>query len=75
VPACRYYLVQNPPTLPVLPLLSLVCLVRGGRLLIDFHNFGYTLMRVNGRPSAFVAVAQFLERRFARMATHSFCVS
>ena len=60
IPRCRFYLVQNPPTLPILPLLILICFLKNSRLIIDYHNYGFTLMRVNGRPSFLIKIARYL---------------
>ena len=37
-------LVQNPPAIPTLGLCVMVCWWHGAKLVIDWHNFGYTIM-------------------------------
>lgn len=37
-------LVQNPPAIPTLVLCVMVCWWHGAKLVIDWHNFGYTIM-------------------------------
>lgn len=71
-----WVLVQNPPALHVLPIAALLCRWRGGRLMLDWHNFGWTMLALRrGRGSAVVATAGWLERRAARAADAHLCVS
>jgi len=37
-------LFQNPPCIPTFAVAMVVCWLRGCRLLIDWHNYGYTIM-------------------------------
>jgi beta-1,4-mannosyltransferase len=39
-----FILVQNPPAVPVLLIVQLVSWLRCSRLVIDWHNFGYTIL-------------------------------
>lgn len=69
-------LVQNPPSLHVLPVLLVLRRLRGTRLIVDWHNFGWTLLALRlGERSAAVAVAGWLERTLARRADGHLCVS
>lgn len=48
-----FYLLQNPPAIPTLSVAVLVCAIRGSTLVIDWHNFGYTILGMalgNGSP-------------------------
>ena len=40
----EWLLVQNPPSIPTLLLAVSVCFLRGTKLIIDWHNFGYTIL-------------------------------
>lgn len=40
-----FVLVQTPPALPVLPVLALLRLCCGLKIIVDFHNLAFTLMR------------------------------
>lgn len=88
----RYLLVQNPPSIPTLVLVQMVCLLfkRRCRLVVDWHNFGYSLLDVKGpsqnekvatapgethRERLVVRVARWIEMSFGRYAHHHFCVS
>lgn len=51
---------QNPPGLPGIAVAWLVCLLRGSRLIIDWHNYGYTIMALShGRGHLLVRVAKW----------------
>lgn len=38
---------QNPPGLPSIAVAWFVCVLRGSRLIIDWHNYGYTIMALS----------------------------
>ena len=38
---------QNPPGLPSIAVAWLVCVLRGSSLIIDWHNYGYTIMALS----------------------------
>jgi len=69
-------IVQNPPAVHVLPLLLVICRWRGSRLIVDWHNFGWTILGLRlGRSSRLVAVAGWLERGLAARADDHLCVT
>ncbi|KAF9873184.1 hypothetical protein CkaCkLH20_09347 [Colletotrichum karsti] len=43
-PPARWIIIQNPPSIPTLHLALLVSLLRGSHLLIDWHNYGWSIM-------------------------------
>ena len=64
-------LLQTPPCIPTFAVCKAVCLLRGCKLVIDWHNFGYTLLALSlpegSRASrAMVAVAERYEKLFGR---------
>jgi beta-1,4-mannosyltransferase len=69
-------LVQSPPAVPVLAVALLAARVRGARLVIDWHNFGYSMLalRLGARHPA-VRLARAYERTLARRAHAHLCVS
>src|SRR5581483_4619338 len=68
--------VQNPPQFPAIAVTWLALRRRGVRLVIDWHNLGYTLLQLRlGRWHPAVRLARWLERRDARRADGSLCVS
>lgn len=75
--AADVILVQNPPSVPSLPICWLVARIRGSKLVIDWHNYGYTILRLqySGEFSLAVKVYKFIERRFGSLADDHFCVT
>jgi beta-1,4-mannosyltransferase len=69
-------LVQNPPAVPTLVIAWLVARVRGARLVVDWHNFGYTMLALTvGRTHPAVRLARWYERWAGRRADGHLCVS
>jgi beta-1,4-mannosyltransferase len=69
-------LIQNPPAFPTLVVTWLSLRRRGVRFVIDWHNLGYTLLRLRlGRWHPAVRVARWFERRDARRVDANLCVS
>ena len=56
-------LVQNPPAIPTLLVAFVVARVRAARLVVDWHNFGYTMLSLRlGQHHPIVRLAQWYER-------------
>lgn len=69
-------LVQNPPSIPTLAIASLMCFLRNTSLVIDWHNFGYSILALKlGPKHPFVTVSALYERLFAKAAKHHFTVT
>jgi beta-1,4-mannosyltransferase len=69
-------LVQTPPAAPTLLIAWAVGRVRGSRLVVDWHNFGYTVLALRlGARNPVVAIAAWYERFVGRLADHALCVS
>jgi beta-1,4-mannosyltransferase len=69
-------LVQNPPAFPTLVVTRWALARKGVRFVIDWHNIGYTLLRLRlGQWHPAVRLARWLERHDARQADASLCVS
>jgi len=69
-------LIQNPPAFPTVPVAWFTLRRRGVRFVIDWHNLGYTLLRLRvGRWHPAVRLARWIERRDARRVDANLCVS
>uniref|UniRef100_A0A093VRK8 Chitobiosyldiphosphodolichol beta-mannosyltransferase n=1 Tax=Talaromyces marneffei PM1 TaxID=1077442 RepID=A0A093VRK8_TALMA len=72
----KYLLVQNPPSIPTLALASVVCFFRQTRLIIDWHNFGYSILALKlGDQHPLVRISRWYEKLFCRWAIAHFCVT
>ncbi len=75
-----YLLVQNPPALPVLPLVWFITRLRFGKckVVVDWHNYGYTLLAM-GRTGTvkriMATVYRIIEFGFGRLGNAHLCVS
>lgn len=84
-PAPRVVLVQTPPAIPTLAVAWFAARVRGARLVIDWHNFGFTVLglslrsRYGARGAScarpLLRVALKYERFCAGLADAHFCVT
>ncbi|XP_055808062.1 UDP-glycosyltransferase TURAN isoform X2 [Solanum dulcamara] len=76
IPAPDVFIVQNPPSVPTLVAVKLASWIRRSAFIIDWHNFGYTLLALSlGRNSRFVALYHWIEKHFGKMANGSLCVT
>lgn len=77
IPKPSVILCQNPPAIPLLAVALLVSLLRRSpRVVIDWHNYGYTWLAVN-RPGSTILVHlhYWYERVLGRLAHSHLCVS
>ncbi len=76
VPRFELLLVQNPPALPTLHVAWIASRLRGARLVIDWHNLGYTMLALRlGRRHLAVRLGRWLEQLAGRGAHAHLCVS
>lgn len=62
VPSPEAILTQTPPAIPTLVLVGLAARLRASRLVVDWHNFGYSLMALHlGPNSPIVRIAEAYE--------------
>ncbi|OCK79604.1 glycosyltransferase family 33 protein [Lepidopterella palustris CBS 459.81] len=74
--AARWMLVQNPPAIPTLAIASFICFFRNTNLVIDWHNFGYSLLALKfGSHHPIVIIASLYENLFSRFAYAHFAVT
>lgn len=76
IPRPDIFIVQNPPSVPTLAAVKLSSWLRRSTFVIDWHNFGYTLLSLShGRSHIIVKVYHWFEKVFGRMADGSLCVT
>ncbi|KAA0191560.1 hypothetical protein HAZT_HAZT005181 [Hyalella azteca] len=72
----QYLMLQNPPCVPALPVCWLYCLIFRVRLILDWHNYGYSILALTlGQRHPLVHVYKTIEKVFGRMASAGLCVS
>ncbi|KAI8931375.1 hypothetical protein NX059_011709 [Plenodomus lindquistii] len=72
----RWMLVQNPPSIPTLAVATVMCFLRNTDLIIDWHNFGYSILALKlGNSHPLVKISALYERLFAKAATHNITVT
>lgn len=72
-----YLLMQNPPTIPILPM-AVLYKFTGCKLIIDWHNLGYSILQMKFKGSfyhPFVVVYFLVEYFFAKFATYNLTVT
>ncbi|KAK3224712.1 hypothetical protein Dsin_004574 [Dipteronia sinensis] len=70
------FIVQNPPSVPTLVAVKWASSLRKSAFVVDWHNFGYTLLSLSlGRSSPFVSVYRWFEKCYGNMADGSLCVT
>lgn len=73
---CGYVLVQNPPSIPTLLVAHFICFIRNSRLIIDWHNFGHSILALKlGDSHQLVRISKAYERVMSWNAYCHFCVS
>ncbi|XP_076346099.1 ALG1, chitobiosyldiphosphodolichol beta-mannosyltransferase isoform X2 [Tachypleus tridentatus] len=72
-----YVLVQNPPSIPTLPLVWFYCyLFPTCKLIVDWHNYGYTILSLTlGECHLLVKLCKWCEGFFGAKAYGHFCVT
>ncbi|EIN13371.1 hypothetical protein PUNSTDRAFT_78889 [Punctularia strigosozonata HHB-11173 SS5] len=70
LPYCpEYVVVQNPPSIPTLAIVWAWSRLRGSKIVIDWHNLGYTILALKlGMRHPLVKVAKKFESFFGRTA-------
>eukprot|EP00051_Salpingoeca_urceolata_P017819 m.245761 g.245761 ORF g.245761 m.245761 type:complete len:482 (-) comp19054_c0_seq4:944-2389(-) len=71
-----HLLVQNPPSIPTLMVASVARLVTGCTFVIDWHNYGYSILALTLSPTHWlVSLSQSLELAFGQFSDENFCVT
>ncbi|EGN92688.1 glycosyltransferase family 33 protein [Serpula lacrymans var. lacrymans S7.3] len=65
----EFIMVQNPPSIPTLAIVWIVGHARGSKVIIDWHNLGYSILALKlGMDHIFVKVAKRFEAFFGKSA-------
>ena len=77
IPTPEVLLVQTPPAIPSLVVAIVASLICGTRLVVDWHNFGYTILQINLRSAThpFVRIATLYEKFFSKFSHGNLCVT
>lgn len=71
-----FILVQNPPSVPSLPIAWFVSLIRSSEFVIDWHNYGFTILSLTTKPNSLsVKIYKWIEGTFGRKASANFAVT
>ncbi|KAJ3119925.1 mannosyltransferase [Nowakowskiella sp. JEL0407] len=72
----NFLLVQNPPSIPTLVIAQIVRIIKGSKLIIDWHNFGFTIMGLSrGNETIVVKCAELYEKSFGKYSDAHLVVS
>lgn len=72
----KWMIVQNPPSIPTLAVAQFVCFFRNTRLVIDWHNFGYSLLALKlGKGHPLVRISDWYEYLFCHAAENHLAVT
>jgi beta-1,4-mannosyltransferase len=76
LPSPSYILMQNPPAIPTMAVCWLAAARHRAQFIIDWHNYGYTILALSQGPRhPLVRVARAYERFWGRKASGGFCVT
>jgi beta-1,4-mannosyltransferase len=72
----QWILVQNPPSIPTLAIAALICQLRNSKLMIDWHNYGWTILASTRGPNhPLVRVSKLYECLFGRLGSFHLTVT
>ncbi|XP_017260924.2 chitobiosyldiphosphodolichol beta-mannosyltransferase, partial [Kryptolebias marmoratus] len=71
-----HILLQNPPGLPGIAVAWLVSVLRGSGFIIDWHNYGFSIMALSLGPThPVVRLAKWYEHFFGALSSNNLCVT
>jgi beta-1,4-mannosyltransferase len=73
--SASYILLQNPPAIPTLIVAKIVGKLRGVRVVIDWHNFGWSILKLKLREHPIVYFCKIYEMVLGRGAHANFTVT
>ncbi len=75
IPKPDFLILQNPPGIPSIFVCSIVCFIKRSKFIIDWHNYGYTILHVNKRNKIMCMIAKIYEILLSKTSHMNFCVS
>lgn len=75
LPKFDLILAQNPPSMPTVPFCWLINMVKGKKFVIDWHNLGFSLLKVHHTSNFIAKIAEWLEFFFGRRANANLSVT
>ncbi|CAK8683495.1 unnamed protein product [Clavelina lepadiformis] len=76
VGATEFIILQNPPCIPGLAICWLLSLFNGSKLIIDWHNYGYSILSLTlGKLHILVKLAKWYEEMFGQLSSANLCVT
>ena len=67
---------QNPPAVPTIALAILICFFRNTKLVIDWHNYGYTILSgTKGAAHPLVKISRVYEQWLGTFSSYNFTVT
>ncbi|KAK3190531.1 mannosyltransferase [Lecanicillium sp. MT-2017a] len=66
-PAAEWVIIQNPPSIPTFHVALFVYWIRGSRVLIDWHNYGHTILGQTALYKPLVPLYKWYEKFFGRL--------
>lgn len=72
----EFILMQNPPCIPAMFVCWVFSVFNGSKLVIDWHNYGYTILSLTlGKNHKLVKIAHLYEKIFGQLAAGEICVT
>lgn len=71
----KFILCQNPPAIPAIIVAYFYCLFARSKLIIDWHNYTYSILALESPNSLIVSFAKKIEAYFGAKAADNFCVT
>ena len=71
----EFIILQNPPAVPIISTLCALGRLTGTKVIIDMHNYGFTILNLNVKNRIIIWCAKKYEMWFAKLANNYLCVS
>ena len=75
IPKPKFLILQNPPGIPSILICWLFCKIKRVIFIIDWHNYGYTILKVNNRNKLIIKIAYLYEKYLSKKSDINLCVS